>query len=169
MKEGAHAGIDAWLIITGFIAGHTRLNQRAFNWISSYSHLIHIKGVTNVNRREWIKTCMQVSFLGIFMGALSKKVFAADAKPITDKDILKDGQPATIANYCSTPDKQPNKACPAWKEKPGHCSDCNFFNKDASLTSFKGGKYARCMLLTEPGKPQFVSEKGWCATYVKKA
>jgi hypothetical protein len=120
-----------------------------------------------VNRRQWIKGFFQVSFLGILIGGLGKKVFA-QGKPITEKDILKEGQPATIANYCTNPDKQPNKFCPTWKEKPGHCSDCNFFNKDNSLTTFKGGKYARCMLLTEPGKPQYVSEKAWCATYVKK-
>ena len=82
---------------------------------------------------------------------------------------MKDGMPATIANYCTNPDKQPNKACPGWKEKPGHCETCSFFNKDNSLTDFKGGKYARCMLLTDPKKPQFVSSKAWCATYNKQA
>jgi hypothetical protein len=98
---------------------------------------------------------------------------AADAKgakgpKIADKDILKDGQPATISNYCNNPDKQPNKACLGWKEKPGHCNTCQFFNKDNTLTEFKGGKYAHCQLLADPSKPQFVSEKGWCSTYVQK-
>ena len=96
----------------------------------------------------------------------STPAFAADAK-IDDKKILKDGQPATIANYCANPDKQPNKACPGWKA-PAHCESCQFFNKDNSLTDFKGGKYAHCQLLGDPTKPQFVSAKGWCATYVQK-
>ena len=95
--------------------------------------------------------------------------WAADAKKLTEKDILKDGMPATISNYCQTPDKQPNKTCPGWKEKPGHCETCQFFNKDNSLADYKGGKYAHCQLLTDPSKPQFVSVKGWCSTYVKKA
>ncbi|MGZ3721582.1 MAG: hypothetical protein ACXVA9_01545 [Bdellovibrionales bacterium] len=123
-----------------------------------------------MKRREFLRASLATS-----VGVLAAKslnltpAFAADAKKkIADKDVLKDGQPATIANYCATPDKQPNKACPNWKEKPGHCETCQFFNKDNSLTDFKGGKYAHCQLLTDPSKPQFVSSKGWCATYVAK-
>lgn len=86
---------------------------------------------------------------------------------ITEKQILKDGEPATIANYCSDPQKSA-KACPSWKDRPGHCETCNFFNKDNSLTTFKGTKYARCQLLADPSKPQFVSVKGYCSTYVQK-
>ena len=87
---------------------------------------------------------------------------------ISDKDILKEGQPAVIANYCEHPDKQPNKYCPDWKAKPGHCNVCMFFNTDNSETTFKGGKYAHCKLLTDPKKAQFVSENGYCATFVQK-
>ena len=90
-------------------------------------------------------------------------VFAADKK-VTDKDVLKDGQPATIANYCSNPDKS-TKTCKERKEKTAYCKNCNFFNKDNSLTDYKGGKVAHCMLLTDASKPQYVSEQGWCSTY----
>lgn len=94
---------------------------------------------------------------------------AADAsKKITEKDILKEGQPAAIAGYCEHPDKQPNKFCPDWKAKPGHCKECMFFNKDNSETTFKGGKFAHCQLLADPKKPQYVSENGYCTTFVKK-
>lgn len=120
------------------------------------------------------------SFLGFSAGmALSSSLFAwaqgnkpaagGAAKGITEKDILKEGQPATIANYCEHPDKQPNKICPGAKEKPGACAKCQFYNKDNSETTFKGGKYARCQLLADPSKPQFVSANGWCATFVPKA
>jgi hypothetical protein len=95
-----------------------------------------------------------------------KTAFAADT--LTAAQIQKEGQPAVIANYCEHPDKQPNKFCPDWKSKPGHCKDCTFFNKDNSLTTFKGGKFARCQLLADPKKPQFVSENGYCSTFVKK-
>ena len=91
---------------------------------------------------------------------------AAKGPTITDKDILKEGQPATIANYCEKPEKQPNKACPDWKSKPGHCVKCTFYNTDASETTFKGGKYAHCQLLNQA--PQYVSEKAYCSTYVEK-
>lgn len=125
-----------------------------------------------MQRRNFLKLGV-ASWVGV-LTAQSLTAFAADKKgakggsKISDKDILKDGQPATIANYCATPDKQPNKACPGWKEKPGHCETCQFFNKDNSLTEFKGGKYARCQLLSDPSKPQYVSQHGWCSTYVQK-
>ena len=94
---------------------------------------------------------------------------AADAKKkLTEKDILKEGQPATIANYCENPEKQPNKFCPGWPTNKGHCETCMFYNKDNSESEFKGKKYARCQLLADPTKPQFVAQKAWCATYVKK-
>lgn len=88
---------------------------------------------------------------------------------IAEKDILKPGEPTTIANYCDNPEKQPNKNCPDYKSKPGSCAKCTFFNKDNSEASFKGKKYAHCQLLTDPKKPQFVSENGWCATFVPKS
>jgi len=103
---------------------------------------------------------------GQAFGADTKKV--GDTKKITDKDILKDGMPATIANYCEHPDKQPNKACPGWKDKPGHCKECQFYNRDNTETAFKGKKYAHCQLLTDATKPQYVNENGWCNTFVKK-
>ena len=92
---------------------------------------------------------------------------AAKGKAITEKDILKEGQPAVIANYCENPAKNA-KACPMWKDKPGECKTCMFFNKDGSLTTFKGKTYARCQLLADPAKPQFVHNEGYCATYVKQ-
>jgi hypothetical protein len=122
-----------------------------------------------MKRRDFLQAGLATSAFALIAKSLKVvPAFAADAKKITDKNILKDGQPATIANYCEHPDKQPNKTCPGWKEKPGHCETCQFFNKDNSLTDFKGGKYAHCQLLADPSKPQFVSAKGWCATYVKK-
>ena len=105
-------------------------------------------------------------FIGLGILALfGAKVWAA----LTDKEILREGQPATIANYCENPDKQPNKFCPTFKDKPGYCNTCMFYNKDKSETTFKGKKYARCQLLTDPKKPQFVEAKAYCSTYVKQA
>lgn len=127
----------------------------------------------SVKRREFLHIGMMASAGLMAVRALHvPKAFAADKKAaakgtITEKDILKEGAPTTIANYCEQPDKQPNKFCPGWKE--GHCDTCMFFNKDNSLTEFKGKKYARCQLLADPSKAQFVHDKGYCATYVKKA
>lgn len=123
----------------------------------------------NLKRRDFLGLSagfMSLATLGFPMksSAQDKK---AGAAALTDKQILKDGMPATIANYCENPDKQPNKACPAWKE--GHCETCTFFNKNNTLTTYKGAKYAHCQLLADPTKPQFVAAKGWCATYVKQA
>jgi hypothetical protein len=130
-----------------------------------------------MNRRNFLQLGAMATTGALFAKSLlSVSASAADAgKKITDKNIMSDGMPATIANYCSTPDKQPNKACPDWKDKPGHCETCMFFNTDNSITDFSGskahkaGKYAHCSLLTDPSKPQFVSIKGWCSTYTKKA
>jgi len=93
----------------------------------------------------------------------------AAAPAIAEKDILRDGMPATIANYCEQPEKQPNKLCPGFKDKPGKCSTCLFYNKDNSKTTFKGKEYARCQLLADPSKPQFVLASAWCATYTKQS
>ena len=94
------------------------------------------------------------------------KSFATGSKAITEKEILKDGMPATVANYCEDPKKQPNKLCPAAK---GLCSDCMFYNKDGSKGQFKGKEVARCQLLADPSKPQFVWAAATCATFVKKS
>jgi hypothetical protein len=119
-----------------------------------------------MKRREFLGYSAMVSFL---MGHISwSKVARAEGKKLTEKDILKEGQPATIANYCQNPEKQPNKFCPGWPTNKGHCETCTFYNKDNSESDFKGKKYARCQLLSDPSKPQFVSKGGWCATYVKK-
>lgn len=120
-----------------------------------------------MNRRKFIA----LAAIGLAGSKLLAQAPAAKAasKAITDKDILKEGMPATIANYCENPEKQPNKVCPTYKEKPGNCKSCMFYNKDNSAGEFKGKKYARCQLLTDPKKPQFVSENAWCATYVKQA
>lgn len=89
---------------------------------------------------------------------------AADAPKVTAKDILKEGQPASVANYCEHPEKQPNKACPT---KPGGiCKDCNFFNRDNSLTKFEGKDVAKCQLLSTA--PSYVYATASCATFVKK-
>lgn len=98
-----------------------------------------------------------------------KTAAAAGGKELAEKQILREGQPATIANYCEHPDKQPNKFCPGAKDKPGICAKCQFYNKDNSETTAKGGKFARCQLLADPSRPQFVSANGWCATFVPKA
>jgi len=86
---------------------------------------------------------------------------------ISDKDILREGQPTNLANFCENPDKQPNKFCPDAKGK-GKCKTCMFYNKDQSETVFKGKTYARCQLLTDPKKPQFVNDQAYCSTYVKQ-
>lgn len=123
-----------------------------------------------MKRREFLGLGITFSAASLLVKPLLNvpTAHAADAPKITEKDILKQGQPATIANYCENPEKQPNKFCPAWKTKPGHCKECMFFNKDNSLTTFKGHKYARCQLLSDPKKPQFVTENGYCTTFVKK-
>lgn len=127
-----------------------------------------------MKRREFLNLGLSMSAGLLAAKSLaSAKAWGADKKAggakITDKDILKQGEPAPIANYCEHAEKQPNKFCPDWKAKPGHCRDCMFFNKDNSLTTYKGAKYARCQLLADPKKAQFVSEHGYCSTYVKKA
>ncbi len=119
-----------------------------------------------MQRREFLQLGLGTSaVLAATGGLIFPQASSADAAKITKKDILKEGTPTTIANYCLKPEKKPNKFCPEWKE--GHCDTCQFFNKDNSLTSFEGGKYARCQLLTTD--PKFVSIGAYCATYVKKA
>lgn len=121
-----------------------------------------------MKRREFLASAMMAGGLAwITRSQILPKAFAN--KPLTDKDILKDGMSATVANYCEAPEKQPNKFCPAAKGSPGRCDTCTFYNKDNSETTFKGIKYARCQLLADPSRPQFVSSQAWCATYVKKA
>jgi hypothetical protein len=120
-----------------------------------------------MKRREFMALGAATSVGLLSMSSLAADKAASGSK-ISDKDILKEGQPATIANYCEHPEKQPNKACPGYKDKPGNCETCQFFNRDNTLTDYKGGKYAHCQLLTDPSKPQYVSQKAWCATYVKK-
>ena len=110
-----------------------------------------------MKRREFIA-------LGI-MATAGRYTFAA---PLTEKDILREGQPATIANYCESPEKQPNKICPTWKDKKGFCDTCMFYNKDNSATTYKGKAYARCQLLADPKRPQFVAAKAYCSTFVAK-
>jgi len=122
-----------------------------------------------MKRREFLG---YTALTSVFASQISWSKWAraeGKGKTLTEKDILKDGQAATIANYCENPDKQPNKACPGWPTNKGHCENCMFYNKDNSEADFKGKKYARCQLLSDPSKPQFVHKTGWCATYVKKA
>lgn len=115
-----------------------------------------------MNRRSFIASTTLV------LGGLSAfRVGASDAKKaVADKDILKDGMSATIPNYCQHPEKQPNKLCPSAK---GTCAQCQFYNKDNSETTFKGAKVARCQLLADPSKPQFVYSTATCATFVQKS
>jgi hypothetical protein len=129
-----------------------------------------------MKRRDFLNLGVMFSAAYVSARALltGPTAFAADAKKadaaggITEAQVLHEGTPSNLANFCENPDKQPNKFCPDWKTKPGHCKDCTFFNKDNSLATFKGKKYARCQLLTDPKKPQFVGEMNYCATFVKK-
>lgn len=109
-------------------------------------------------------------FLGLtalVLGSGSLVAKAADAaKGPADKDVLKEGQPATVANYCENADKKPNKFCPDAK---GKCGECMFYNKDNSKASFKGKEVAKCQLLADPTKAQYVYSVGSCASWVKKA
>lgn len=100
--------------------------------------------------------------------AAAKTADAGGKKALTEKDILREGQPATIPNYCEKPEAPKNKFCPTWPTNKGHCETCMFYNKDNSETTYKGGKYARCMLLSDPTKPQFVALKAYCSTWAKK-
>lgn len=125
-----------------------------------------------MNRREMLKWGGLISVSGLVLRSLSSTVSwaqapAGGAKKLTEKDILKEGEPVNIANYCVNPEKQPNKFCKDYK-KPAHCATCTFYNKDNSETDYKGGKYARCMLLADPKKAQFVAAKAWCSTYAPK-
>jgi len=120
-----------------------------------------------MKRREFLSySALSAMLVGRVSWAQDKK---AAGKALTEKEILRDGQPATIANYCEKPEKQPNKACPNFASNKGTCDTCVFYNKDNSETEFKGTKYARCQLLSDPKKPQFVAAKAWCATFVKKS
>ena len=129
----------------------------------------------NIKRKESQLYAKRREFLGLGVGLLAVKgalnlplAVAAQGAKVTEKSVLKEGQAAAIAGYCEHPDKQPNKFCPDWKAKPGHCKECMFYNKDNSETTFKGGKIAHCQLLADPTKAQFVSEGGYCSTFVKK-
>jgi hypothetical protein len=106
-------------------------------------------------------------FLVLSAGLLSAgRVLAADPKApaVSEKDILKEGKPAAVANYCENPNKQPNKFCPT---KPaGLCSDCMFYNKDNSKTTVKGKEVAKCQLLASA--PSYVYSTASCATFVKR-
>lgn len=120
----------------------------------------------SLRRREFISGSL-LGLLGL-VATKSLKVSAADAKAatITEKDILREGKPAPVANYCENPTKQPNKICPGAKDRPGKCADCQFYMKDTE-TTFKGKKYAKCQII--PATPNFVLESAWCATYTKRA
>lgn len=120
-----------------------------------------------MKRREFLRFSILSTAAVALAPSLLKSIPAYAADTIAAKDILKDGMPATIANYCEQPDKQPNKSCPSRKE--GTCDTCMFYLKATSEATFKGKKYAKCQLLTDPKKPQYVLDKAWCATYVKKA
>lgn len=114
-----------------------------------------------MDRRSFIATTALV------LGGLSAfRVRAEAGKAVADKDLLKDGMPAAVPNYCQHPEKQPNKYCPTPK---GHCAECQFYNADKSETTFKGVKVAHCQLLADPSKPQYVYSTSTCSTFVKKA
>jgi hypothetical protein len=126
-----------------------------------------------MKRREFLGLGVVASGGLVLAGTLTGKTALAADKPaagttVSEKDILKEGKPTTIANYCENPEKQPNKYCPTWKNS-GNCSTCIFYNKDNSETTIKGKKYARCQLLSDPKKEQFVAPGGYCTTYVKKS
>ncbi len=113
-----------------------------------------------MKRREFL------TLSAVALGLAAVRVDASDKAPaVTDADILKEGQPSSIANYCD-PGKKGNKLCPP--EVKGKCSDCTFYNTDKkSETTYKGKKVAKCQLL--PTKPQYVFADYSCATFVKKA
>ncbi len=115
-----------------------------------------------MNRRHFL------AFSGLIVSGIgSNLAWSAEGKPVTDKEVLKEGQPATVPNYCENPSKQPNKFCPT---KPGGiCGDCMFYNRDNSKTTFKGKEVAKCQLLANPAQPQYVSTSASCASWVKKA
>lgn len=127
-----------------------------------------------MKRRDFLHLGLTFSALLITLRSLGSGLAnaagegAKTALKLKDSDILKEGAVTTIANYCENPGKQPNKFCPTYKDKPGRCDNCMFYNKDKSQADHKDGQYARCQLLTTPGKPQFVSAKAWCATYAKQ-
>ncbi len=113
-----------------------------------------------MKRREFL-TAVGVSAIGF--KAIQAGATDAKAAKITDADVLKEGQPTTIANYCDP--KKKSKACPP--EIKGVCGDCQFYNKpEPSETTFKGKKVAKCQLVT--AKPQYVFAEFSCATFVKK-
>jgi hypothetical protein len=122
-----------------------------------------------MKRREFIGLSLAAAFGFKTLAQGAAKPATGAAKAITEKDIFREGMAGTIANYCENPKKQPNKFCPQWKDKPGECGSCMFFNKDNSKTTFKGQTYARCQLLADPAKPQFVNINAYCSTYVKQA
>ncbi len=123
-----------------------------------------------MKRREFIHLGAMTSVGVLLTSTLVRSLaWAGPAKAkggasIKKDQILKEGQPASIANYCENADKKPNKFCPDAK---GKCAQCMFYNKDNSETTFQGTKYAHCQLLTDPKKPQFVAAVGSCATFVK--
>jgi hypothetical protein len=121
---------------------------------------------TFLRRREFLVG----SIFGLF-AVSSKKLFAAPPAPkapgaaITEKDILKEGKPAAVANYCEDASKKPNKFCP--QAAPGtSCSICQFYTLPTE-TTFKGKKYAKCQIVPTP--PSYVASTGVCATFVKRA
>jgi hypothetical protein len=125
-----------------------------------------------MKRREFLGLGVAASAGWLTLKALkTDQAWAADKKAATKKieakDIVKevDAQAKTLS-YCEKPSKT-NKACPSWKDRPGHCKECRFYNTDHSEGMFKGHKYARCMLFTDPSKPQFVSDMGYCSSFTK--
>ncbi len=116
-----------------------------------------------MKRREFISG----SLLGLIGLVATKSIKVSAAAPaITDKDILKEGKPAPVANYCEDGSKPNNKACPGAKDRPGKCADCQFYVRETE-TTFKGKKYAKCQII--PVAPNYVMSSGWCATYTKRA
>jgi hypothetical protein len=116
-----------------------------------------------MKRREFFST----GFL-FALSVMAHRGFAEAAKKLTKKDILREGQQSNLPNFCEKPEKQPNKNCPDWKAKPGHCEKCQFYNFDKSETAFEGKKFARCQLLADPSKPQFVASTDYCGSYFEK-
>lgn len=118
---------------------------------------------TALKRREFLAGSA-VSLLGLL--ALRQWPAQAQAAKLTDKDVLKEGAPAPVANYCEHPEKQPNKICSGAKDRPGTCSGCQFY-MTTTETTYKGAKVAKCQLI--PTGASYVKSTSWCATFVKKA
>lgn len=121
-----------------------------------------------MKRREFLGYSALIGLTGSLSWAQGGA--APATKTLTEKDIAREGKVPNLPNYCEQPEKQPNKFCPSYSTAPnkGICDGCQFYNKE-TVSDYKGGKFAKCILLGDPSKAQYVGAKAWCASYVKRA